>query len=204
MSVFFAGRMKRIDAKKYFLYGSDQKGNYGLLQKRDNRNDVIWEKQYQYGSWSCITDVGQYKTSNLLAITGWTENKDDKSVSAWINVIDDDGSVIAREVFDINATDHIRVPQIAVLDNDNIAIVYNKMFKGRLTDVEYRIYSADLKLKFSGSVASDPDFLHYGMAVIDGGFVVVNNMFDPSTQYIMLHQYNFDGKKVRSIKLDDS
>jgi hypothetical protein len=46
------------------------------------------------------------------------------------------------------------------------------------------------------------DFLHYGMATIDGGFVIVHNVLEPGIQYEMLNQYDCDGKKIRAIKLD--
>jgi hypothetical protein len=175
-----------------------------VLQKRNNSDDVIWEKQYQYGSWSCVSGIARSKSDGLLVITGWTRHEGSRDASAWINIIDDDGTVIASEVFDINTMDLIRVPQIAVLDNNNIAVVYNKTSAEPLqeTGIEYRIYSADLKLKLKGSVATKRFSFYYGMATIDGGFVIVHDVLEPNIQYKILNQYDCDGREIRAIKID--
>lgn len=200
---FFAGRMKRINSEEYFLFGSEKKGQNGVIQKRNNSGDVIWEKQYQHGSWSCVSDIAQSKSDGLLAISGWSEDKDDKSRSAWINIIDDDGTVIAKDVFNINAIDRIRVPLVAVLDNNNIVVVYNMATEGQLTNIEYRIYSKNLELKLKDSVyVSKMDFLYYGMATIDGGFVIVHSVLEPGSQYEILNKYDCEGKEAMAIKIN--
>jgi hypothetical protein len=203
-SGFFAGRMKRINSEEYFLFGSERRGQDGVIQKRNNNGDVIWERLYQYGEGrSCVADISQSRSSGLVAIAGWTENKSEKGGSVWVNIIDDSGTVIAREVFDVNAIDRIRVPQVAVLDNNNIAIVYNMATEGQLTNTEYRIYSDNLKLKLKDSVCvCKMDFLYYGMATIDGGFVIVYDVLELGVQYEILNQYDCDGKKIRAIKID--
>jgi hypothetical protein len=202
---FFARGIKRFNAKEYFLFGADKKDQNGVLQKRNNSGDVIWEKQYQYEGWSGVSGIARSKSDGLLVITGWTRHKDSRSASAWINIIADDGAVIGREVFDINTIDFIRVPQIAVLDNNNIAVVYNKTCAEpvQVTGIEYRIYSADLKLKLKGSVAAAKmDHLFYGMATVDRGFVIVHDVLEPGIQYKILNHYDHDGKKIRAIKID--
>jgi hypothetical protein len=199
----FAARIKRINPEEYFIYGSGPKDQNAVLQKRINNNEVVWEKLYHYGSWSSVSDIARSHFDGRIAITGWARDDNHKSGNAWINVIDRNGTVLAKEEFDINSASMIYTPQIGVLDNNNIAVVYNRAFEGQVTNIEYRIYSPDLKLKCKASVAvSKMDFLHYGMATINGGFVIVHNVFEPDIQYEILNQYDCDGKKVRSIKLD--
>jgi len=203
-SDFQAWRIKRINTKEYFLIGSEKKELNGVVQKRNNNGDVIWEKQYQYGDWSCIGDLDRYKNYDLSVFTGWTINKGDKNCNAWVNIIDDDGIVIAREELDVNSIDFIRVPRIAVLDNDDIVVVYNRAFEGQPTGIEYRIYSASLELKLKNSVyVSNDEIFYYGMATIDGGFVVVHDIIKPDGgQDIILHQYDCGGKKIKTIKIN--
>ena len=203
-SEFFAGRMKRVNSEEYFLFGAEMGGQNGIIQKRNNNGGVIWEMLYQYGEGrSCVADISQSRSGGLTAITGWTENKNDKGGSVWINIIDNDGTVVAREVFNVNAISRIRVPQAAVLDNNNIAIVYNVATEGQLTNTEYRIYSDSLELKLKDSVyVCKMDFLYYGMATIDGGFVIVHDVLEPGVQYEILNQFDCDGRKTRAIKID--
>lgn len=201
---FFARGIKRFNAKEYFLFGSGQNGQNGVLQKRNNSGDVIWEKQYQYGGLTGVSGIARSRSGDLLAITGWTRHEGSRDAIAWINIIADDGTVIASEVFDINTMDLIRVPQIAVLDNNNIAVVYNKTSAEPLqeTGIEYRIYSVDLKLKLKDSVATKRFSFYYGMATIDGGFVIVHDVAEPGVLCEILNQYDCDGKKIRAIKID--
>jgi hypothetical protein len=199
----FLARIKRINPKEYFIYGIDTEDQSAVLQKRNNRNDIVWEKQYKHGSWSCVSDITQSHFEGWTAITGWAIDPNHKSYIAWINIIDNNGIVLAKEEFDINSADIIRTPQIEVLDNNNIAVVYNRAFEGQVINIEYRIYSPDLKLKFKASVAvSKHDFLDYGMTTIDGGFVIVHDVFEQGIQYEILNQYDCDGRKVRAIKID--
>ena len=199
----FLGRIKRINPEEYFIYGMDTKDQNAVLQKRNNNNDVVWEKHYQYGSWNWISDIAQSRFDGWKAITGWTRVENHKSDIAWINIIDNNGIELAREEFDINSASMIQTPQIAVLDNNNIAVVYNRAFEGQVTNIEYRIYSPDLKLKFKDSVAVyKMDFANYGSAAIDGGFVIVQDVLEPGIQYRVVNQYDCDGRKIRAIKLD--
>jgi|GEM_PF-3691471 len=200
---FSAGRMKRINSKEYLLFGSEKKGPNGIIQKRNNSGDVIWEKQYQYEGVSRVTDIAQSKVGDLLVAAGLTGERETNSFSAWVNIIADDGAVINREVFNLDAFDLVRVPQAAVLDNNNIAMVYNIAAEGQLTNIEYRIYSKNLELKLKDSVYTwKQDFLYYGMATIDGGFVIVHNAFESGGQCTILNQYDCDGKKIKAIKID--
>jgi hypothetical protein len=195
--------MKRINSREYLLFGSGRKAQSGIIQKRNNRGDVIWEKQYQYGGINCVTSIAQSKADGLLVAAGWTGEMKTKSFSAWINIIADDGAVIDSEVFNLDKMDLRRVPQAAVLDNNNIAVVYNMAAEEQLTNIEYRIYSKNLELKLKDSVyACKTDFLHYGMATFDGGFVIVHNVFEPGVQYTILNQYDCEGKKIKAIKMD--
>ncbi len=200
---FFAGRIKRINPKEYLLFGSGRKAQNGIIQKRNNSGDVIWEKQYQYGGRNCVTSIAQSKADGLLVAAGWTGEMKTRSFSAWINIIADDGALIDSEVFNFDKNDLMRVPQAAVLDKNNIAVVYNVATEEQLTNIEYRIYSNNLELKFKESVyACKADFLHYGMATIDGGFVIVHNVLEPGIQYTILNQYDCEGKKIKAIKID--
>jgi hypothetical protein len=199
----FLARIKRVNPEEYFAYGIDTEDQNAVLQKRNNRNDVVWEKLFHYGIWSCVSDIARSNHGGLIAITGWAIDENHKSNKAWINVIDPNGTVLAKEEFDTNSAGLIQPPQIAVLDNNNIAVVYNRAFEGQETNIEYRIYSPDLKLKCKASVAvSKMDFLEYGMTAIDGGFAIVHDVLETVKQYEMLNQYDCDGRKVRSIKLD--
>lgn len=202
-SDFFAGKMNRINAQEFLLFGLDKENQKGVLQKRNNRGDVIWERQYQYGSRTCITGIDQYKTHGLSAMTGWVVDDTDRSCTAWINIITDNGEGIAQDEFDIGAIDFIRVPEIAVVDDGNIAVVYNKPSIEHITSIKYRIYSPSLELQFEDVIyVCNGDMTNYGMAVIDGGFIVVYTVRGQDSQYIVLNQYDCNGTKIKGIKID--
>jgi hypothetical protein len=73
LSGFGIARMKRINQEEYFIYGSETKDGNAVLQKRNNRNNVVWEKQYQYGNWSCISDIAQSHYDIILP-KNWAQN----------------------------------------------------------------------------------------------------------------------------------
>jgi hypothetical protein len=198
----YSGRMKRFKANECFVFGSDEK-TYGVIQKRNNSNDVIWEKRYQYGGkMSCVSDISQ-PISGGLVVTGWTVNKDNKIDTHWVNILDNNGTLVTRDEFNITGADTIRTPQVVVLDNTDIAIIYNEMRKGQLTDIKYRIYSGDLELKRQLSViVDDKNFLFFGVAATDGGFVIVHDVHESNLQYTILHQYDYNGSEVNAIKID--
>lgn len=201
---FVAGRMRRINANEYFIFGADYKQN-GVLQKRNNRGDVIWEKQYHYGMYNLVSGIDKIKSTEQIAIAGLSlEDTDIMRSKAWVNIITDDGNTIMRTEFDDTLFNPIEVPLLVVLDNKNIAVVYKGEIEGQNTSIKYRVYSTDLELICRNSVAiyNKIDSINYGIAAINGGFVVVHDVWELGVQNRILNQYDYDGKRIRAIKID--